>query len=216
MIFAVPILKGQGRVWSHYGFKMYLEVGEKMGWLWSDERNMPMELIELFELEGIPEDLKLEIEKANNEIYDYGAVTYITKANIEHLIHKNYYYLKKLADKAEAQEEVKKPSNNEAQDQKDNSIQWLGGTYTGQLKDNKPNGLGTLIMPNGASYFGYWKDGKANGKGRIKYKNGALYVGELKDNKRNGQGTYIDTDGIEHVGEWKDGKLFRTIKPKSE
>jgi hypothetical protein len=69
-----------------------------MLWVWSDERNMPMELIELFKLEGIPEDLKLEIEKANNEIYDYGAVTYITKANVERLIHMHFNFLQKLVD----------------------------------------------------------------------------------------------------------------------
>ena len=57
---------------------------------------MPMELIELYNLKGIPEDLKESIEQANIEIFDYGAVTYVTKAKIEYLINIYFKHLQKL------------------------------------------------------------------------------------------------------------------------
>ena len=32
--------------------------------------------------------------------------------------------------------------------------------YQGQVKDEKPNGLGVLISTNGWKYFGIWKNGE--------------------------------------------------------
>ena len=70
--------------------------------------------------------------------------------------------------------------------------------YRGGISDGKPNGLGTLTLPNGENYVGEWKDGK-----------------------RNGQGTVTSPDGYQYVGEFKNGKklrkkLFSGISPLSE
>ena len=79
-------------------------------------------------------------------------------------------------------------------------------TYFGEFKDDKPNGQGTEIYPNGAKYFGEFKDSIKYGQGTYTYANGDKYVGEFKDDIRYGQGTYTWADGRRHVGEWKDDK----------
>ena len=58
-------------------------------------------------------------------------------------------------------------------------------TYFGELKDDKPNGQGTEIYPNGAKYVGEWSDGFFNG-----------------------QGTYTWPDGTVKKGIWENGKLI--------
>ena len=67
------------------------------------------------------------------------------------------------------------------------------GKYFGEIKNGKPNGRGTLSIPNGDKYEGEWKDGKYNG-----------------------QGTYTLIDGNRFEGEWKDGKPWNlTIADKN-
>jgi len=57
------------------------------------------------------------------------------------------------------------------------------GTYTGQLKDGKPHGRGTMVYPNGAKYVGGWKDGMRHGQGIFTFSDGAKYIDEWKDDK---------------------------------
>lgn len=66
--------------------------------MWLNERNVPQELLELHKLKGLPIELKDLVEKAVAEVFDYGAVTYTTKANLEYMIHKHYDALQKLAE----------------------------------------------------------------------------------------------------------------------
>ena len=56
--------------------------------------------------------------------------------------------------------------------------------YRGEISDVKPNGLGTLTLPNGENYVGEWKDDKKHGLGTETYPNGSKYVGEFKKGKR--------------------------------
>lgn len=92
--------------------------------------------------------------------------------------------------------------------------------YSGDWKDNKPNGQGTgkwtnAIFKNSWVYKGSWVDGCRDGKGYIEYydENGKLtgtYDGEWSGNTHNGQGTYIqyDQNGKEEsrqTGTWKNG-----------
>ncbi len=81
-----------------------------------------------------------------------------------------------------------------------------GRKYEGELKDDKPNGQGTLTYPDGRKYEGQWKNGKQEGQGTYNYTRGKIYEGQWKNGKRNGQGTYTYPDGGKYVGEWKDGK----------
>jgi hypothetical protein len=52
---------------------------------WINERVVPTELLELLDMPTTPKELWKEIARARDEINDYGAVTYPTKARIEAL-----------------------------------------------------------------------------------------------------------------------------------
>ena len=93
--------------------------------------------------------------------------------------------------------------------------------YRGEISDGKPNGIGTLTLPNGENYVREWKDGKRSGQGTHLSPNGKKYEGEWKDGKIHGQGTETYSDGSKYVGEFKNGKklrkkLFLGISPLSE
>lgn len=78
----------------------------------------------------------------------------------------------------------------------------LAGTYTGEWKDGRPEGRGTISLENGGVYEGEWKDGEANGQGTIIWSSGAVYKGEWKDSQKNGQGTMVYETGDKYEGEW--------------
>ena len=85
------------------------------------------------------------------------------------------------------------------------------GEYVGEIRNGKPNGLGTITFVDGAKYVGQLKDGKHDGQGTYTWPNGnqyigKQYVGEFKDGKQNGQGTLVYANGSKYVGEFRDGK----------
>jgi len=92
------------------------------------------------------------------------------------------------------------------------TIDYDGGTYTGQIKDGVPNGRGTYTSWDGYTKVGKWKDGKLHGQGTFKKPDGSsIYAGEWKDGEWHGQGTWIldiaakDVPvGSKYVGKWKD------------
>ena len=81
------------------------------------------------------------------------------------------------------------------------------GKYVGEIKNRRPNGQGTLTLPNGYMFIGEWTDGENNGLGTETWSDGKKYVGEFKESKRHGQGTMIGSfDRDKYVGEYKDGE----------
>jgi hypothetical protein len=58
-----------------------------------------------------------------------------------------------------------------------------GSKYTGEFKNGKYHGQGTIINVAGDKYIGGWKDGKFNGKGTLTYSNGEKKSGVWKDGK---------------------------------
>lgn len=66
--------------------------------LWTNEREVPIELIELIEEPDLPTELRQEITNALNEVDSQGAVTYSTKARVEFCIHKYRGFLESLSD----------------------------------------------------------------------------------------------------------------------
>jgi len=103
--------------------------------------------------------------------------------------------------------------------------------YSGEIKDNLPNGQGKanfkdkreyegsfseglrhgkgkMVFPDQTTtYDGDYVHGIAEGQGKMRYSNGYYYIGEWKNDKQNGLGTYYDSNGNElYHGLWKNGK----------
>ena len=78
--------------------------------------------------------------------------------------------------------------------------------YSGEFKDDRPNGQIIEILPDGSIYVGraVVPTGK-EGHGTWTFLNGSKYVGEFRDNEVNGPGTWTYPDGQVYAGEWKDG-----------
>ena len=80
----------------------------------------------------------------------------------------------------------------------------------GNYQDNKKQGSGTFVYPDGSKYEGIahniscyvvihdftgsWASDQRNGKGLYTYANGDSYDGDWCDNLRHGQGTYVFAD----------------------
>lgn len=79
--------------------------------------------------------------------------------------------------------------------------------YMGHYVNNKKNGQGTFMYPDGAKYEGSWKDDLRHGFGSYSYTNGDLYRGEWEHDRRHGQGTYTyAASGMQYEGQWYEGK----------
>lgn len=63
---------------------------------WTNEREIPLELLELLDSPNLPDELRQEITKARDEITTSGAVTYPTKARVEFYINKYKDFLDTL------------------------------------------------------------------------------------------------------------------------
>ena len=78
--------------------------------------------------------------------------------------------------------------------------------YEGEIKDNKRDGYGKLILENGIYYIGQWKNDMKHGKGTLYKKDDSLiYEGDFENDKYNGFGESIEENGNIYIGQWKDG-----------
>ncbi|CAD8200280.1 unnamed protein product [Paramecium pentaurelia] len=107
------------------------------------------------------------------------------------------------------------------------NLKLSNGQYWGQLKMNKPNGIGSCHFNNGSFYYGEWKnnvihgfgvyyfnvggyikgefkEGYADGNCELSYQNGQVYQGHFKEGKQCGIGIKIGRRGKEVV-QYKDG-----------
>ena len=82
-----------------------------------------------------------------------------------------------------------------------------GDKYTGQMKNGKMHGQGTVTYSNGTVFTGMMKEGKINGQGIMIFPNGDKYDGEWKNNLMDGYGTYNWKDGSWYQGRYKNGKF---------
>jgi hypothetical protein len=86
----------------------------------------------------------------------------------------------------------------------------IEGKYTGQIKNNKPEGKGKIVFYDSMyhSYDGEWTDGKMNGEGTLiynnKYKSETFYKGQFNNNMKNGVGKMKHVNGDIYEGEWTD------------
>lgn len=102
------------------------------------------------------------------------------------------------------------------------------GRYSGDIKNNLPNGEGTMNYNNGwiyegewddgiwngygelttsdFLYSGYWEQGKPNGEGAVSYAAGGYYDGTWKNGERDGWGDSYNEDGTYYIGEWENNE----------
>ena len=107
----------------------------------------------------------------------------------------------------------------------DQTISLYGGTYTGEVFNGAPSGLGAWVHPDGVAYVGQWFNGDFCGHVAVTLSGGARYVGGCRhdqfytrtaegikpgppNNERlfHGQGTLTMPDGSQQVGDWLFGR----------
>jgi hypothetical protein len=86
------------------------------------------------------------------------------------------------------------------------SFAW-GDKYEGEVINANPNGQGVMTYVDGSVYRGHFKDGRPDGQGRMDTPDGGWYEGSWKDGSRNGQGILM-FDGIQQTG------IFENDQPK--
>lgn len=88
-----------------------------------------------------------------------------------------------------------------------------GASYHGEWTDNKKNGYGVQVFPNGEKYEGQWGNGLRNGEGTLWILFGKtkklrkLYVGGWQDDRRHGKGTCFFKGGEYFQGTWDHGQM---------
>ena len=90
-----------------------------------------------------------------------------------------------------------------------------GGSYVGEFRDGKPNGLGTLTYRHLGEYVGEFRDGWPSGRGAYAYPDGRRYVGEWRNGDFDGRGVRTYPDGRKEDGEWSGGKFVRSAEENS-
>lgn len=75
-----------------------------------------------------------------------------------------------------------------------------------QNLENRPDGFGELLYPDGKKYEGNWKSNKINGKGRVTYPNNSFFEGDFKDFLKEGNGMFI-SENEKIQGVWTENKL---------
>lgn len=84
-----------------------------------------------------------------------------------------------------------------------------GCCYSGQVRDGKANGFGTMRWPDGDVYRGEMRDNLKHGYGESTSL-GVRYEGEWCDNKRHGRGCETNAKGdIIRKGVWNDGQFMQ-------
>ena len=81
-----------------------------------------------------------------------------------------------------------------------------GAHFEGEWRDDRANGRGVIIWPNGDRYDGEFRDGQPSGHGVGLATNGMRYEGELANGEPNGHGVSAWVNGDRYDGNWKDGR----------
>ncbi|KAH3762571.1 Morn repeat protein [Pelomyxa schiedti] len=81
------------------------------------------------------------------------------------------------------------------------------GSYTGQMVNGQPHGVGTLKYTNGGTYTGDWRAGKRDGRGVQRSSDGTVYDGEWRDDAPDGTGceSQPPPSGASYEGAWLRG-----------
>ena len=83
------------------------------------------------------------------------------------------------------------------------------GTYTGLLKDGKPEGKGKVEFKDGSIYEGDFHNGWRDGEGVHTFADGDVYAGSFKDDLRTGHAVRTYKNGDVFEGEFEDGLILK-------
>ena len=81
-----------------------------------------------------------------------------------------------------------------------------GYIYSGEFRNNKKEGLGTIIWKYGCKYQGEFKNNQMNGTGIIEFSGNNYYQGEIKNGKMEGYGIFFWNDKRKYIGNYKNDK----------
>jgi len=95
------------------------------------------------------------------------------------------------------------------------SGEYVGRNYLGQFKNGKKHGQGKTSWPNGYSYTGSYRDGNMEGLGTVIWPNGSQYTGHFLDNKQHGQGKYTHPNGSTREGTFVNGNFHFGVERTS-
>ncbi|CBN79012.1 Hypothetical leucine rich repeat and MORN motif protein [Ectocarpus siliculosus] len=79
-----------------------------------------------------------------------------------------------------------------------------GIRYHGEMKQGKPNGMGTKTWPDESEYVGEFNFGKEHGEGTKRFPDGSEHSGKWRAGNRDGPGVFIDARGQKTVGNFRD------------
>ena len=89
--------------------------------------------------------------------------------------------------------------------------------YTGEFKNNKKDGIGTILWKDGSKYQGQFSNNKMEGYGMIEFPEKNFYQGEIRNGKMEGFGQFFWNDKKKYIGYYKNDKrngfgvyLFKT------
>ncbi len=115
-----------------------------------------------------------------------------------------------VAEEEEPEEEpAPRPSAAREDDEEEDygTMDWNGGTYTGDLKDGRPHGRGEWTHPDGRVYRGQFINGNIEGQGVMIFPGGIEYRGEFEDGLAHGSGTMTHPTEGSVSGVWHRGRL---------
>ncbi|HKC37077.1 MAG TPA: hypothetical protein VKB95_13475, partial [Chitinophagaceae bacterium] len=83
----------------------------------------------------------------------------------------------------------------------------LSYTYTGEVKDGKPNGMGVGKYKSGSvvRYVGSFVNGMYSGRGTMFFDKDAFLTGEWKNGKLSGKGVNLTENGTLYIGDFANG-----------
>jgi hypothetical protein len=91
----------------------------------------------------------------------------------------------------------------------ENELNYQSGTrYLGSLSNNKPQGAGKIIRPNGSYFEGNFVNGFMQGQGKLVTYGGFTYEGEFKNGIARGKGKITYPDSLKKIYE---GDVFYTM-----
>ena len=82
-----------------------------------------------------------------------------------------------------------------------------GGCYEGNFCQDHAEGFGTYVHKNGCRYDGTWKNDLQDGNGKETWPNKLVYEGEYKEGKKNGKGKLTLADGSVYIGDFHNNKI---------